>query len=143
MSYENAESDVVIPWTALASSQSKIDFKSQILAFFDTFPTHQFSKFNNFLWVFWFLGKNISNFVPQDWKLDNLYYNTMHTKIVLCKKARKKYLSHCTDEWPNNEKVHYATLYMSALKMITSHCRFLVPGNTQKISYGDLTPFLP
>ena len=25
---------------------------------------HQFSKFNNFLWVCWSLGKNISNFVP-------------------------------------------------------------------------------
>ena len=25
--------------------------------FFDTSPLHQFSKFNNFLWVCWFLGK--------------------------------------------------------------------------------------
>ena len=28
------------------------------------------------------------------------------------------------------------------LMAITLHCRFLVPGNTQKISYRDLTPFL-
>ena len=27
-------------------------------------PLHQFSKFNYFLWVCWFLGKNLSNFVP-------------------------------------------------------------------------------
>ena len=42
---------------------SKIDFKSQILAHFDTSPLHQFSKFNNFLWTCWFSGKNLSNFV--------------------------------------------------------------------------------
>ena len=34
---------------------------------------HPFSKFNNFLWVRWFLGQNISNFVPPAWKLDNPY----------------------------------------------------------------------
>ena len=27
------------------------DFVSQVLALFDTSPLHQFSKFNNFLWV--------------------------------------------------------------------------------------------
>jgi hypothetical protein len=33
---------------------------------FDTSPFTQFSKFNNFLWVCWFLGKNIFNFVYPD-----------------------------------------------------------------------------
>ena len=33
-------------------------------ALFDTSPLTQFSKFNNFLWVYWFFGKNLSNFVP-------------------------------------------------------------------------------
>ena len=28
------------------------------------FALTQFSKFNNFLWVCWFLGRNLSNFVP-------------------------------------------------------------------------------
>ena len=42
---------------------------------FDTSPLTQFSKFNNFLWVCWFLGKNISNFVPSAWKLDKPYYH--------------------------------------------------------------------
>ena len=27
-------------------------------------PLHQFSKFDSFFWVCWFLGKNLSNFVP-------------------------------------------------------------------------------
>ena len=34
-----------------------------------------FSKFINFLWVCWFIGKNLSNFVPPAWKLDNPYYH--------------------------------------------------------------------
>ena len=33
-------------------------------ALFGTSPLTQFSKFNNFFWVCWFLGKNLSNFVP-------------------------------------------------------------------------------
>ena len=41
--------------------------------FFDTSPLNQFSKFNNFLWVCWFLGKNLSNFVSLPWKLHNRY----------------------------------------------------------------------
>ena len=35
----------------------------------------QFSKFNNFLWVCWFLGKNLSNFVSLVWKSNNPYYH--------------------------------------------------------------------
>ena len=56
----------------------KIDFESQILALFDTSPLTQFSKFNNFLWVCRFLGKNISNFVPPVWKLHNPYCHNQH-----------------------------------------------------------------
>ena len=48
---------------------------------FDTSPLHQFSKFNNFIWVCWFLGKNLSNFVPPVWKLDNPYYHNFTTSI--------------------------------------------------------------
>ena len=44
-----------------------------LLTFFDTSPLTQFSNFNNFLWVCWFLGKNLSYFVPPTWKLHNLY----------------------------------------------------------------------
>ena len=40
-------------------------------------PPH-LSKFNNFLWVCWFLGKNLSNSVPPAWKLNNPYYHTLH-----------------------------------------------------------------
>ena len=42
-------------------------------ALFDTSPLVQFSKFNNFLLVCWFLGKNLSNFVPPVWKLHDPY----------------------------------------------------------------------
>ena len=41
-------------------------------------PLIQFLKFNNFLWVCWFLGKNLSNFVPPVWKLHNPYCHTVH-----------------------------------------------------------------
>ena len=43
------------------------------MALFDTSPLTQFSKFNHFLWVCWFLGKNLSNFVSPIWKLHNPY----------------------------------------------------------------------
>ena len=49
------------------------------LALFDTSPLTQFSKFNNFLWVCWFLGKNLSNFVPPVWKVHNPYCHTYHS----------------------------------------------------------------
>ena len=52
--------------------------KLTFLAHFDTSPLHQFSKSNNFLWVCWFLCKNLSNFQPPTWKLNNPYYHTAH-----------------------------------------------------------------
>ena len=33
----------------------------------------QFSKFDNFLWLCWFLGKNLSNCISPVWKLHNPY----------------------------------------------------------------------
>ena len=46
----------------------KINFKITLLLkwcpIFDSSPLIQNSKFNNFLWVCWFLCKNLSNFVP-------------------------------------------------------------------------------
>ena len=47
-------------------------------ALFDTSPLTQFSKFNHFLWVCWFLGKNLSNFVPPAWKPHNPYCHNGH-----------------------------------------------------------------
>jgi hypothetical protein len=41
---------------------------------FDTLPPHQFAKFKNFLWICFFLGKNLSNFVSPAWKLNILPY---------------------------------------------------------------------
>ena len=51
-------------------------------ALFDTSPLIQFSKFNNFLWVCWFLRKNLSNFVPPVWKLHNPYYHIIHSLFM-------------------------------------------------------------
>ena len=42
----------------------EIDLESQILALFDISPLHQFSKFYDFLWVYWFLGKNFLILYP-------------------------------------------------------------------------------
>ena len=39
--------------------------------------SHLIPKFNNFLWVCWFWGNNLSNFVPPTWKLDNSYYHSI------------------------------------------------------------------
>ena len=57
----------------------KIDFESQILAPFDSSPLIQNSEFNNFLWVCWFLGKHLSNFVSHVWKLHNPYCHILHS----------------------------------------------------------------
>ena len=56
-------------------------------ALFDTSPLTQFSKFNNFLWVCWFLGKNLSNFVPPVLKLHNLYCHNDYSCWMLREKC--------------------------------------------------------
>ena len=62
----------------------KTDYESQILALFDSSPLIQNSKFNNFLWAYWFLCKNLSNFVPPAWKLHNPYcHNEYATEFLL------------------------------------------------------------
>ena len=55
---------------------------------FKTSPLTQFPKFDNFLWVCWFLGKNLSNFVPPVWKLHNPYCHKVHSSFhisLFCK----------------------------------------------------------
>ena len=60
-------------WHFLITSIFKSLYLLKSCPIFDTSPLTQFSKFNNFLWVCWFLGKNLSNFVPPVWKLHNPY----------------------------------------------------------------------
>ena len=43
------------------------------MALFDSWSLIQKSNLNNFFWVCWFLGKNLSNFVSPVWKLHNPY----------------------------------------------------------------------
>ena len=38
----------------------------------------QFSKLKNFLWVCWFLYRNLSNFIYPIWKLHNPYCHIIH-----------------------------------------------------------------
>ena len=61
----------------------KIDFGNRILALFKSSPLHQFSKFNNFLWICCFLGKNLSNFIPSAWKLNNPYYHNLDWSNIM------------------------------------------------------------
>ena len=74
----------------------KIDFESQILALFDTNPLHQFSKFNNFLWVCWFLGRNISNFV---YLLQNFITRITILTIVCSGAYLKLNWRNCLQKW--------------------------------------------
>ena len=53
--------------------------KSLIFASYWGSPVVQFSKFQNFLWVCWFLGKNLSNLIYPVWKLHNPYCHKNHT----------------------------------------------------------------
>ena len=64
----------------------KLTLKVKFWSNFGTFcisPLTQFSKFNDFLWVCWFLGKNLSNFIPPVWKLHNPYCHNEHS--TMCK----------------------------------------------------------
>ena len=51
-------------------------------AHFDTSPLVQLSKFKNFLWLCWFLGKTLSNFIPSVWKLHNPYCHNAECRLI-------------------------------------------------------------
>ena len=55
---------------------------------FDSLPLFQNSKFNNFLLVSWFLGKNLSNFVSPIWKLHNPYFHNVKYVWSFSKQAQ-------------------------------------------------------
>ena len=58
---------------------------------FDSSPLIQNSKFNNFLWVCWFLCKNLTNFVSPVWKLHNPYCHNIHDIHIIVFNFRKKW----------------------------------------------------
>ena len=64
-------------WHFLITSIFKSLYFLKWCPIFDTSPLTQVSKFNNFLWVCWFLGKNNSNFVYPD----NPYCHTHYVPI--------------------------------------------------------------
>ena len=61
----------------------------KILALFDISPLHQFSKFNNFLWVWWFLAKNLLFFL-----YPSLENSTTRIAIVPDKVPRPNWYKH-------------------------------------------------
>ena len=56
-----------------------LTLKTVIFATYWGSPLVQFSKFKNFLWVCWFLCKNLSNFVSLPWKFHNPYCHILDT----------------------------------------------------------------
>ena len=58
-------------WHFLTTSISKTLYLLKWCPSFDNSLLHQFKKYNNFLLVYWFLCKNLSNFVSLLWKLNN------------------------------------------------------------------------
>ena len=85
-------------------------------------PLTQFSKSNHVLWVCWFLGKNLSDFVHPVWKLHNPYCHTEHnynldigififrtlsrTHQFLTRKKEGEISGISMNEIKRNEKVH-------------------------------------
>ena len=68
------------------------------------YTLHQFSKLNNFLWVCWGLGKNLSNFVPSARKLDNLYYHNTRRTIFASLHCTPLILSFCSSGKGKNDR---------------------------------------
>ena len=61
----------------------------------------QITKYNNFPWGYWFLAKNLSDFLSLFWKLDNPYYHNWAwprpSKLI---KARAKASDIIKKAWP-------------------------------------------
>ena len=74
-----------------------IDFKSQVLALFDTSPLTQFPKFNIFLWVCWLLGKNLSNLAPPPFENSTTRIAIVEVpkKMRACELWKKRKLRNC------------------------------------------------
>ena len=127
----------------------KLTVECQILAFFDTSPLHQFSKFNNFFSVCWVLG----NFVSPPWKLNNPYCHIMysrfhelrfytlhisfHTMAVQCENPVMNtyfYKSDWAFKEKFNDKFYFYQFYLRFLNLVIGK----FPMNQQKIrAYFD------
>ena len=59
-------------------------------------------EFHYFLWVCWFWGKNLSNFVTPVWKLHNLYcHNEPYVFPLINTVSGRGKIVHCTSELKN------------------------------------------
>ena len=93
------------------------------MALFDSSPLIQNSRFNNFLWVCWFLCKNISNFVSPVWKLHNPYCHTVLIYIY-CAFFNLPDWSHSTNISKNR--------MLQVAKFSTRLCKFVIYFVTQR-----------
>ena len=69
-------------WHFFYNINSQITLFSKMMPIFYSSPWHQFSKFNHFLWLCWFWGKNLSNFVLLAIKLDNPYCHNVTPRAL-------------------------------------------------------------
>ena len=88
-------------------------------------PLVQFSKFNNFLWVCWFLGIHLSNFVPP-WKLDNPYYHRHTVLQCVLNFFAPLVPSLCPylQQWCSNHSTLYSSLFGSGTITMTKFDEF-------------------
>ena len=75
-----AKEHIFCYWYFLIKSIFKSLYFLKWCPIFDT-SLHQFSKFNNLLWVCWFIGKNISNFELPAWKFNNPYCHNFQVSV--------------------------------------------------------------
>ena len=76
-------------------SDIQIIFLIEILPKFH-YSLIQFSKFINFLWVYLFLGKNLSNLVPPVWKLCNPYCHNLRPPFFMVTSESRRCDSYIT-----------------------------------------------
>ena len=87
---------------------------------------------NNFLWVCWFLDKNIFNFVPPVWKLHNPYCHKLHTTVSVI-------FSIFINKFP--QKCQYSTLMDRSDPLITVTVTYLLQDNTYLFDANSTTKF--
>ena len=71
-------------WYFLTTSILKTLYFLKWCPIFDDSLLHQFTKDNNFLIVYWFLGKNLSNFVYLPWKFNNRNNSNLYWTKISC-----------------------------------------------------------
>ena len=110
-------------WHFLTASIFKSVYFLKWCPICDSSPLHQFSKYNNFFSVCWFLGKNISKFVSLDLKLHN------------CKIGRNScFFESRAKILDQSFPIVLTSVRLIYLKQSASHGRFMVLWNSFRMS---------